>query len=222
MKYLIILFILVVICGFIGKLEATSLLINGSFELGAKPSDTNNPFFRVLSEGSTGITNWTVITGPIDYVNDTYWEASDGSRNIDLSGPRMGGVMQAFTTDIGAEYVVKFDMAGNPASWGTPAIKIIEVSAADQSAQFTFDTTGKVFPDMGLDTEPFTDMGWVAKTFKFIATAPETTLRFTSLIDTPWGPTLDNVSVTPIPEPSTYLLFLFGLISMVGIKKKFT
>jgi hypothetical protein len=76
--------------------------------------------------------------------------------------------------------------------WG-PAIKTLQVSAAGQSALFTCDTQ-------------YTAWNWAAKTWTFTANSSTTDLRFTSLSGSGYnraGPALDNVSVSPIPEPST-------------------
>jgi len=102
---------------------------------------------------------------------------------------------------------VTFDLAGNPD--GNPTIKEMRVSAGGSSADFSFDTTGK----------SRSNMGWVSNSWDFTATGTTTTLSFLNLVDTPYGPALDNVSVialspppppSPIPEPSSVL----GLLSL--------
>jgi choice-of-anchor C domain-containing protein len=171
---------------------------NGSFELGPEPGE-----FLTLSTGSTAIPGWLVLGNSIDYIGST-WQASDGSRSIDLSGQGVGRIEQTFDTILGTTYQVLFDLAGNPA--GTPVEKLLRVAATGGTAQdYSFDTTGKTL----------TAMGWQTTAYSFTATSPSTTLLFTSLTNTAFGPALDNVrvstdGVTPVPTPA----LLPGLIGM--------
>ena len=151
---------------------------NGSFESGIVPG-----VFTTLAAGdSTSITDWTVTSGTIDYIG-SYWTASDGVRSIDMSGNAAGAISQTFPTTTGAVYNVTFDMAGNPA--GGPTVKHMEVDAGGAPTLYTFDTTGMTLANMG----------WTPETFTFTATSANTTLRFTSLDHTAYGPALDNVVV---------------------------
>jgi choice-of-anchor C domain-containing protein len=187
--------------------QATNLIQNGSFE-----TATVNPgSFLRLDAGSTAITGWTVSQGTIDY-KGTYWQASEGSRSLDLSGLNAGGIQQTFNTTIGETYRVTFDLAGNPD--GNPTIKEMRVSAGGNSADFSFDITGK----------SLSNMGWVSNSWDFTATGTTTTLSFLNLADTAYGPALDNVSVIAlsppsIPEPSS-MLGLLGL-GVLGIGSAF-
>lgn len=186
-----------------------NLVVNGSFEHGIEPG-----LFINLLGGSTAITGWVVTGSKIDYVG-SIWQASDGSRSLDLDGSTLpqanGGVAQTFATTPGVAYTVTFDMAGNPAN--TPTLKPMRVSAAGQSQDFMFDITGATFDHMG----------WLAKTWTFTAVAATTTLEFRSL--TPpgqmgWGAALDNVSVSAVPEPGAWVLMLAGLTGFTGLTRR--
>jgi len=159
----------------------TSLIMNGSFEL----ADINpgNSYIQ-LNGGDTRISGWTVIPDNIHYVG-TYWNASDGNRSLDLDGATgfAGGIQQTFPTTPGTQYLVSFDLAGNPEAG--PTIKNMRVSADGQSAVFTFDITGKSNQNMG----------WITKTWSFTADNSLATLQFVSLTGSGWGPVLDNVRV---------------------------
>ncbi|CCI07387.1 conserved hypothetical protein [Microcystis aeruginosa PCC 7941] len=182
--------------------QAANLIQNGSFET-ATVNPNPGDFIR-LDAGSTAITGWTVSQGTIDYIG-TYWQASEGSRNLDLSGANAGGIQQTFNTTVGETYRVTFDLAGNTDY--SPTIKEMRVSAGGNSADFSFDITGK----------STTNMGWLSKSWDFTANSTTTTLEFISLTNSFDGPALDNVSVialspppTSIPEPSSVL----GLLSL--------
>ena len=185
-------------------LQAANLIQNGSFET-ATVNPNPGDFIR-LDAGSTAITGWTVSQGTIDYIG-TYWQASEGSRNLDLSGANAGGIQQTFNTTVGGTYRVTFDLAGNPT--GNPTIKEMRVSAGGNSADFSFDITGK---------SP-SNMGWVSKSWDFTANSTTTTLEFIGLGNSDAGAALDNVSVIAVPEPSS-MLGLLGL-GVLGIGSAF-
>jgi choice-of-anchor C domain-containing protein len=174
-----------------------NITVNGSFETGPNPG-----VYLTLYGGATDITGWTVIGHSIDYIG-TYWQSSDGSRNLDLDGNGLGGIQQDLTTVPGMMYAVEFDMAGNPD--GSPTVKTLQVSAGSASQTFTFDTTGASHGNMG----------WATKSWTFVADAGITTLAFMSLDKGYYGPALDNVSVNLIPAPGAILLCGIG-VGLVG------
>jgi choice-of-anchor C domain-containing protein len=182
---------------------AVNLIQNGSFEEGAYNFDL--PAFNTLNFGSTVITGWTVGGHSIDWI-DTHWVEGPaaGNRSVDLSGLGLGSVAsQTFTVTPGQTYEVSFLMAGNPDNG--PSIKTLDVSLSSSSGHvFNFDTTGR---SLGA-------MGWEEKSFTFVALGSTETIMFTSLggggPNPFYGPALDLVSVSAVPEPSTWALMLLG------------
>jgi len=152
-----------------------SILENGSFEVGQDPS-----VYTALAPGSAAIPEWT-ITGGVTYTGK-YWLSSAGRRSLDMDA---GGIAQTFPTIVGQEYVVVFDLAGNPAC--DSLVKQLRVQAAGTWKDFTFSITGR----------ELWDMGWQTKTWQFTAVDAETTLEFlaTNPGDYNCGPALDNVWV---------------------------
>ncbi len=164
-----------------GSAIAAPLNSNGSFETGTDPGS-----YSTLVIGDTeSIDDWTVSNGSVDYIG-TYWQASDGTRSLDLSGNEAGAVSQTIDTVVGETYRVRFDLAGNPAGGST--VKTVSVDAGDTPGVYTFDTTGKTLEDMG----------WETQIFEFTATTETTTLTFSSLNEDFWGPALDNVNVVQV------------------------
>ncbi len=190
-----------------------NLLLNGSFETGPA-LDYEPGMWANVYPPATSITNWTVIMSSINYKSSAFWECSDGDRSLDLNGEEgPGGVEQTFTTVIGEEYNVSFDIAGNTSTnpLNNTPIKWMRVAAAGDSADFSFDITGKTKAAMG----------WESHTWSFTAASTSTTLQLYSLDPTTqWGPTLDNVTIT-IPEPGTLALLSFsGLVILLRKRKK--
>jgi choice-of-anchor C domain-containing protein len=185
---------------------------NGSFEVGPDPGG-----FTTLLGGNTSITGWTVdsFSGPssIDYIG-SYWVAGDPVRSIDLNGDHVGGISQTFDTVVNQTYNVSFQLSGNPDF--NPLPKTLDVfTTGNPTVSFTFTNT----------SNSTTSMDWVPESFTFKATSGLTTIDFRSTTLMPegcpcFGPALDNVNVTAVPEPETYAMMLAGLGLMGFIARR--
>ncbi|WOH53750.1 choice-of-anchor C family protein [Bradyrhizobium sp. sBnM-33] len=179
-----------------------NLVLNGSFETGVNPGG----FTTLNSTDSVSILGWTVTSGSIDYIG-SHWQASQGSRSIDLNGITQGTIaQQTLATVAGQQYLISFDLAGNPDQG--PTVKTIGVTIGGSGLQtFTFDTTGKSHNDMGWITETFlyTATGTSTITFQSLTVGPAGNVNFAA-----YGPALDNVSVTAVPEASTWAMMILG------------
>ena len=172
-------------------------IVNGSFELGTNPG----PGFLTLAAGSNAITGWTVGGAGVDYIGG-HWQASEGSRSLDLSALDAGSVSQTLTgLTAGKEYKVSFDLAANPAG---SANTLVTVSAASASKDFHFSPVGHTT----------SNMGWATQVFLFVADGTSDTLTFLSGTHSATGPALDNVRIAATPLPPAILLFGTALAGM--------
>jgi choice-of-anchor C domain-containing protein len=167
------------------KAKPANLLVNGSFEEGPKVDARG---FKPLDKGSTEIKGWTVTRGQIDYI-ESFWQAADGKRSIDLHGsPGFGGVQQTFATKKGQLYRVTFSLAGTPGA----GKKRVAVRAAGKKGEFQFDGSKTTREKMD----------WEVQTWFFKAVADKTTLEIHTLetTDPQQGPALDNVAVIAVEK----------------------
>jgi choice-of-anchor C domain-containing protein len=179
---------------------AAAPFTNGSFELGSVNPGSG---WITLGSGSPAITGWEIFDGTIDYIGG-YWQAANGSRSVDLNGnDGSAGIRQTFDTIAGDTYQVRFALAGNPD--GAPLTKSVQLTSGAASQLFMF----TVPPGAS-----HADMGWVYHSLLFTATADSTTLSFLSnTAGVYFGPAIDDVSVTAVPEPATLSLLALGLVA---------
>lgn len=200
--------------------QAANLVTNGSFE--STTASVSNSFngrccFATLGGGSSALSGWDVIGSSIDLVNNSYWQAAAGSLSLDLSGTSAGGVRQYVPTTIGQMYQLTFEMAGNPYKDGSQGQRTMYMDVYIQGVgqqTFNFDATNTTYQNMG----------WVSKAFNFTAAATSTAIQFYSGNVGASGPTLDNISVTAVPEPGEWAMMLagLGLIGVVGRRRSRT
>jgi choice-of-anchor C domain-containing protein len=182
---------------------SAATIANGDFELGQ-----NNPGpggFSTLYNGATDIAGWTVTGHSVDWING-YWQAASGTHSVDLNGLGLGGISQTISTTPGQTYKLTFSMSGNPDVG--PDTRTMQVSAGNASAPFSYTFT----------SNDHSNMNWVTDSLLFTATGQTTTINFasTSQQNCCWGPALDNVSISAVPEPATWSMAImgFGLIGL--------
>ena len=57
-------------------------------------------------------------------------------------------------------------------------------------------------------------MGWTLHSLDFTASGSTSTLSFVSTTGTAYGAALDNVSVTAVPEASTWAMMILGFLGL--------
>lgn len=170
------------------NLPRTNLLKDGSFE---KPVTNGAPW---TTHGKGQLAGWTVESGTVDVVAQ-YWKAARGKQSLDLSGMinSPGTISQEIPTIPGQSYLVRFETAANPEPADAKNSKRLNVYWGDQEL-----ATLELFPE----EQTFQDVGWQTFEYKVRADGKTGRLKFQSLTNTPCGPILDNISVTPIRKPN--------------------
>jgi choice-of-anchor C domain-containing protein len=163
-----------------GQASSSQLVGNGSFETPkvSKVYDTFAP--------STKLGPWRVGGGPVDVVG-SYWKSASGGQSLNLRGGEVRPwIWQEIKTEPGKMYVLKFALSGNPD--GAPRDKKIEVWWDDD----LLDTV-----TFGVESIDHKNMGWKYINYNVTAQTGVSRLRFSSGVDQPWGPAIDDVTLTP-------------------------
>jgi len=178
-------------------------LVNGSFEDGV--AIASGGFVTLATGDTTSIPGWTVLSDGVDYIG-TYWQASDGSRSLDLSALASGGVKQTVTGfQIGKRYRISFDLSGNP-DGGNNSKRMVMSATGGVAAVYVYTLTDNTRADMN----------WTTLTYEFNASGISQDIQFRSLETNPFGAALDNVSISLVPEPATWGLLIAGF-AMTGV-----
>lgn len=196
--------------------QGQNLIRNGSFEFGTFGPVIADHFVD-LNEGSTKLSDWTIDFGTVNWHRSESFNvnpAQDGRymidfvNNVSYSQP-YGGISQSFATTPGEVYRLGFWLAG-PGGF-TPNPRVVEVDVAG--------ALGLTFSTPASDAN---GVKWEFKQYDFTAAAASTTLAFRAPKNSTgyWGPFVDNVSVSAVPEPSTYALFGAGLLGLGVVARR--
>lgn len=205
---------------------SAATIVNGSFESPGLPDGTN----YVVVNGGGLIPGWTAAGAGVDLVKDTLWQAADGNYSIDVNSTNTGAIGTTVTgLVIGNQYEVTFALSGNPSAnviaRNNPNFNPTPHWVKYLQAYVGIDTNNLTRFDYSFDTQNtnYANMGWVDKSFQFVATANEMLLGFTSLGTRAWGAAIDDVRIndlSEVPLPVPGLLLLTGLGAMAAFRRK--
>ena len=215
---------------------AGNILINGSFEANAIHNPT--PFY------GAGLSGWTItgggsgfntvfLTGDTGFISSMYIDKvkddltlgigqAAAFNNATANVSDQISLSQTFATSIGGAYSVSFYLADTLAQGSGPNCVVGINPNCDVANSAAIKATVAGVTNTYSRTS---DIGWVLKTFSFVATSATSTLTFTDVTpSTNFLPAIDAVSVvsTATPEPGTYLLMAGALIGIGTVRKRYS
>lgn len=174
-------------------------VVNGSFEQGAAIGGSGSLFLN--TGDTTSLPGWTVLTSGVDYVSNALWDASTGSRSVELAGIGSGGVTQRIGGFVvGEKYRLRYKLSVNP-------------FAADGLYRTTVSVTGGLAQQVGYTkTGANTATNMLYEFHEYVWTASNTfqNVQFRSIGSGALGSVLDSVSISMVPEPSSWMMLIAG------------
>jgi hypothetical protein len=165
----------------------TGVLPDGDFSEAQMPPG----FGVVYDRGQVFAPDWRVGKDSINFLGTPYWSL-DGLCSVDLDGqgdrnPVGSIISSGLKTKKGQQYNVAFVMSGN--GFCAPTTKTLEVSAAKQFKQFTWNIS------IGNDIQ---DGDWANESWSFVASKPvtEITLASKDPKGSGCGPVVGGVNIT--------------------------
>ena len=189
--------------------SSAALLLNGDFETNAlSAGDT-----AAYSHNSTAITGWRVTGTNVKLVGSAYLGLTgNGGQWVDLTGWNEGYykglTSNAFSTVVGQQYSLTFDLGSIPMAQYGPASVSVSVNGGYLGDRTNAPTLSGAFA-----------VNWAAQSLTFVADSAVT--RITIIGSDSMVPSsstvigLDNVAVAAVPEPHEWAMMLAGL-GLVG------
>ena len=199
------------LCSVSSAFAATNIVVDGSFES--------------ASAGSLGfatypsIAGWTSTGGGIEVRDNVVGTAEDGVNFVELDSTQNSSMSQTLTTVVGQTYALSFyysNRAVSPYNGQLPG-GVVPVSSDGLSVSY-----GEGVVTVGvLPTNSTHDNVWTLYTTEFTATSTSTVLTFAALgTSDSFGTSLDNVSVTAVPEPAQLAMMGAGLLVVAGLARR--
>jgi hypothetical protein len=171
-----------------------NLVLNGGFE---NPTLIDNTWSNFPS-----ILGWSSGNLGIEVRNNVAGTAHGGKNYIELDTTGNSFISQDLNTSIGQVYNLSF--------WYSPRVGVPDTS---NPLSFSVDGKGgKISGNGFIGNFTFPDNAWLNVLYDFTATGTTTKLKFFAEgISDGLGGSLDDVSVTAVPEPETYAMIVTGL-----------
>lgn len=148
---------------------------------------------------------WTVSSGSVDVIGDpSFFDLlPENGRYLDLDGStgQSGQLSNVLSLSAGQNYELTFDLAGSQRG----SSETVYVTFGDTLTDFSLNS-GDVFSNYSVTFTPTSDGLY--------------SMIFQNAGGDNVGALLDNVSVSPVPEPSMILMMLVGLLGVFAFVSK--
>ena len=189
---------------------ATNLVVNGGFETGVAPVG----IALLATNDTTSIPGWKVLSNGVNYADNSIWDAADGSRSVELATVGgNGGILQSVAGFIkGYRYRLTFNVSADPFDPATrpkPSRVLVSVTGGVAEIYAYTLTTANTATNMLYDTVAY----------DFVAGGAHQNVQFRSLVGSQYGPVIDGVNISVVPEASTWAMLIAGF-SLVGLASR--
>lgn len=161
---------------------------------------------RTTNNATSFLQGWQVSQGTVDLdgVGFVHNELPGHGHYVDLDGStnHAGILSKSLQLSAGVHYTLNFDLAGNQRNWPSDTV---DVSFAGTQQTYVL-ASGAPLSTYSLSYTPTTSATY--------------TLSFHNRGGDNRGAFLDNVSVSAVPEPSTYAMLLAGLAGLVTLRRR--
>ena len=174
---------------------AQNIVVDGGFESQSQAAGTWNVY--------RSIPGWTTVSGSgIEVRNQLAGTAFEGHNFVELDSFDNSAMAQTLATDAGTHYTLSFEYSARAG-----------VAAASNPISVYWN--GNLLDTADLDGTGQSDNVWHAYSYSVVGTGQDTLMFAAGGTNDSVGGSLDAVSVTAVPEPSTGALMVGGL-ALIG------